>query len=226
MNGPHTPDQASNRKKPMSPSGAKPSSARLGQPGRATPTPSYAGRPSDKATSQRGRPQAKAGQKPQPASAPTKQTDGDPAKSRITISKWWGTLIGLAAIAYFSYQTITVGFDYISLFLTFAGLSLGAWLAVAWIAIQFVRLNWLIIIYLPAATTVTLGFAAMNRPEPLIFFKRAHFCSPWSLYCLSGRMDFQWIRARSMRCNCIWATRPRRSWLCRHPCNGRREPIY
>lgn len=170
MNGPHTPDQASSKKKSMSPSGAKASSARLGQPGKATSTPNSERQPKNKATSQRGRPRTKAGQGPQPASAPTKLTDGDPAKSKLSISRWWGTIIGLAVIAYFSYQTITVGFNYISLFLTFAGLSLGAWLAVAWIAVQFVRLNWLLIIYLPAATTVTLGFAAMNRPEPLIFF--------------------------------------------------------
>jgi hypothetical protein len=34
---------------------------------------------------------------------------------------------------------------------------------------QFVRLNWLIIIYLPAVTVITMGFAAMSRPESLGF---------------------------------------------------------
>ena len=73
-------------------------------------------------------------------------------KRKIPISNWWGAFIGLAVIVYFIYQTITAGFNYISLFLTFAGLTLGAWLAVAWIAVQFVRLNWFSDYHLPACS--------------------------------------------------------------------------
>jgi hypothetical protein len=169
MKGRHNRDQPSGKKKPTSSSGAKPPSVRSGQQGRGSSKRNYERPHANNVTSRRGRPQAKAGQRAQQASAPAELTDSDSAK-KLPLSKWWGTLIGLASIAYFIYQTITVGFDYFSLFLTFAGLSLGAWLAVAWIAIQFIRLNWLIIIYLPTATTITLGFAAMSQPESLVLF--------------------------------------------------------
>jgi hypothetical protein len=106
----------------------------------------------------------------QQASAPAELADSGLTKRLIPNINWWGTLIGLAAIGYFIYQAITGGVNYISLFLTFAGLSLGAWLAVTWIAILFIWLNWLIIIYLPAVTAVTLGLAAMSHPEPVVFF--------------------------------------------------------
>jgi hypothetical protein len=116
----------------------------------------------------RNRDQPSGKRKPASSGAELPQANG-PAKRIIPISNWYGALIGVATILYFIYQTFTDGFNYISLFLTFAGLSLAAWLAVAWLAIQFVRLNWLIIIYLPAATAVTLGFAAMSQPESLVF---------------------------------------------------------
>jgi hypothetical protein len=169
MKGPDSGDRPSGKKRPTSSSGAKPSSGRPSQRGRGSSKRTHERRHANNAASRRGRPHAKAGQRAQQASGSAKFTDGDPAK-RIPISKWWGTLIGLASIAYFIYQTITVGFDYFSLFLTFAGLSLGAWWAVAWISVQFVRINWLVIIYLPVATTITLGLTAMSQPESLVFF--------------------------------------------------------
>jgi hypothetical protein len=170
MKGSRTRDQPSGKKKPASSSDAKHPSARSGQQGRSSSKPSYKRRPVNNAALQRGRSQAKAGHTAQQASASAKLAGSHPTKRKVPISNWWGALIGLAAISYFIYQTITAGFNYISLFLTFAGLSLGAWSAVAWIAVQFVRLNWIIIIYLPAATTITLGFAAMSQSEPLLFF--------------------------------------------------------
>lgn len=176
MKGPHKRDHRSGKKKPRSSSGAKLPLARSGQQGKGSSR--RPAQQANKAASQRSRPQARAAQRPRKTSAPAALMDIGLPKRKILISNWWGAFIGLAAIVYFIYQTITAGFNYISLFLTFAGLTLGAWLAVAWIAVQFVRLNWFIIIYLPAAATITLGFAAMSQPEPLLFFNAPRSAAP------------------------------------------------
>ncbi len=163
-------DRPPRKTKPMSSSGAKRPSAPSGQQGKGSSKRRNAPPRAYKETSRPGRPQARSGQRAQQASAPAEVADSHPAKRPIPVINWWGTLIGLAALVYFIYQTITAGVNYISLFLTFAGLSLGAWLAVAWVAIQFIRLNYLLIIYLLVISAITLGFAAMSQPEPLVFF--------------------------------------------------------